>query len=122
MSRSARAAAAFSFAEACLSKKRGRPRKTSVSRFPGGKIRSDGGTEHGAMQREAQIDLASATRSLTAITIPEAARTRQEQDIVLAMIARSRETNLGFLCGIAFKRGLFQWLDCRTCGQAGLSL
>ncbi len=94
-----------------MSKKRGRPRKTGVSRKPCGQIRSDGGTEHGAMQREARVDSASAARTLPILKIPETARTRQEQDIVLATVARGRDPLLGSLVGLAFKRGLFANAD-----------
>jgi hypothetical protein len=111
MSRPVLAAAALSFAGACVSKKRGRPRKTGVSRFRSGDVRSDGGTEHGAMQREAMLDLAAAARFLLIISKPETARTRQEQDIVHATVARLRDPLFGSLVGLAFKRSLFVAAD-----------
>ncbi len=103
-----------------MSKKRGRPRKTGVSRFRNGEIRSDGGTEYGAMQREARFDPASASRTLPTLRIPETARTRQEQDTVHATVARTRDPLLGSLLGLAFKRNLFRWFNCRTCGETEL--
>ncbi len=103
-----------------MSKKRGRPRKTGVSRKPCGQIRSDGGTEHSAMQREARFDPASAARTLPILQIPETARSRQEQDTVDCTVARGRDPLLGSLVGLAFKRNLFRWFNCRTCGETEL--
>ncbi len=90
-----------------MSKKRGPKKKSGLTRYLNGRIRSDGGTEHSAMQREARMDPASAARTLPVLRIPEPARTREEQDIVLATIARSRDPLLGSLVGLAFKCGFF---------------
>lgn len=112
MSRPASAAAAFSFMRGPrLAKKRGRPRKSGVSRHPGGRIRSDGGTDYAAVHREARVDRVSAARTLRILITPETARTRQEQDIVLATVARARDPMLGWEVGVAFKKGLFSDVD-----------
>ncbi len=63
------------------------------------------------MQREARIDPASAARTLPILGIPETARSRQEQDIVHASVARTRDPLLGSLVGLAFKRRLFADAD-----------
>jgi len=94
--------------------RRGRFRKTG-RRTPSGRLSQAGHeAEHNpylAYQRLRVLDPDVAEQFLKIVCRPAAARSKEEQAIVVVSTNRAHNPNLGYLPGLAFERGLFRNTD-----------
>src|SRR6516225_12191925 len=107
------AAAVFSRVRGGMGR-RGRFRKTG-RRTPSGRLsQAAHEAEHNpylAYQRLRMLDPEMAEQFLKIVCRPAAARSKEEQAIVVVSTNRAHNPNLGYLPGLAFERGLFRNTD-----------
>jgi hypothetical protein len=72
---------------------------------------------HLAAHRIESFDPDGAAKARSILSRPEATRSREDHDALSAVSTRARSSNLGYLAGRAFERGMFRMLVCRSCTE-----